>query len=172
VTPANRVRRLREAVAANPNDAASRLLLARFLEADGDLAGALAQYDEVLTLDPGSAEAEAQAGRIVYLTARAAVRTNPDQAADLVARARARLDHAVTLDPEYADARYFRAIVSANEFQDWAGAQNDLQRYLVLAPNGTFVVQARDLLARVTQIIDPTSATSQPEASKQPNKEK
>jgi cytochrome c-type biogenesis protein CcmH/NrfG len=151
-----RIERLRAAVAANPDDRASRLLLARFLEVRGDLAAALQEYDEVLARDPANADAEAQAGRILYLTAQAAVKSAPDQVDALVQQSRARLDRAVTLDPRYPDARFFRAIVLANEYGDFAGAQNDLQRYLILAPNGLFVTQARELLADVTNALDGT----------------
>jgi len=162
-----RIERLQSAVAANPDDRASRLLLARFLEANRDLPGALQQYDEVLKRDPTNADAEAQAGRILYLTARAAVKSAPDQVDALVQQSRARLDHAVSLDPQYADARFFRAIVLANEFGDFAGAQSDLQRYLILAPNGAFVTQARDLLAQVTNALDGTPIpTTTPPAGK------
>ncbi len=151
-----RMERLQRAVEANPDDRASRLLLARFLEASGDLPGALQQYDEVLKRDPTNADAEAQSGRIVYLTAQAAVKSAPDQVNALVQQSRARLDHAVSLDPQYADARYFRAIVLANEYGDFAGAQNDLQRYLILAPTGPFSNDARALLAEVTNALDGT----------------
>jgi cytochrome c-type biogenesis protein CcmH/NrfG len=151
-----RIERLQTAVAENPQDRASRLLLARFLEADGDLAGALQQYDQVLAQDPNNADAEAQAGRILYLTAQAAVKSAPDQVEALVQQSRTRLDHAVTLDPQYPDARFFRAIVLANEFGEFAAAQNDLQRYLIVAPNGPFASQARALLAEVTNALDDT----------------
>lgn len=166
ITPGERKRRLESAVAANPDDLASRLLLARYLEADGDLAAALRQYDEVLARNPQSAEAQAQAGRILYLTAQAAVRSNPDSVDGLVQQARARLDRAIETDPSYPDARYFRAIVLANEFGDFAKAQGDLQRYLILAPQGQFADQARGLLAQVTSAIDgtplPTTAPTTP----------
>ena len=61
--------RLEAAVAANPDDVASRLLLARFLEAEGDLSGALEQYDAVVAADANNAAAYAQSGRLLYLTA-------------------------------------------------------------------------------------------------------
>jgi cytochrome c-type biogenesis protein CcmH/NrfG len=164
VSVADRIRRLRAAVAERPDDAASRLLLARFLEADGDLAGALRQYDEVLARTPTSAEAQAQAGRILYLTARAAVRSNPVVVEELVQQARVRLDTAVSIDAAYPDARFFRAIVLANEFGAFAAAQVDLQRYLLLAPDGQFAAQARRLLAEVTAALDgtplPTTSTT------------
>ncbi len=155
-----RIDRLQTTIAENPDDIASRLLLARFLEADGDLVGALRQYDEVLERQPQSAEAEAQAGRILYLTAQAAVRSDPDAVEGLVQQARARLDRAVAIDPEHADARFFRAIVLANEFGAFAAAQNDLQRYLVLSPDGRFGDQARQLLADVTNALEGSTSST------------
>jgi cytochrome c-type biogenesis protein CcmH/NrfG len=148
---ADRRERLEQAVADDPDDVASRLLLAQFLEADDDLAGALRQYDEVGRIDPSNAPALAQSGRILYLTATAA---DPADAAPLVDESRARLDRAVGLDPELADARFFRAIVLANEFGDFAAAQSDLQRYLINEPEGTFAAQARQLLADVTTALE------------------
>lgn len=159
-----RQKRLEAAVAADPDDIASRLLLARYLEAGGDLAGALVQYDEVLVRTSQSAEAAAQGGRILYLTAQAAVQSNPDAVDGLVQQSLARLDRAVEIDPEYADARYFRAIVVANEFGDFTRAQGDLQRYLILRPQGQFADAARELLAQVTSAIEgrATSTTTAP----------
>jgi cytochrome c-type biogenesis protein CcmH/NrfG len=163
VTVDERRERLRRIVAADPDDVASRLLLARYLEADGDLAGALAEYDEVLLRLPQSAEAQAQAGRILYLTAQSAVESDPGTVEGLVLRSRERLDLAVGADPSYPDARYFRAIVVANEFGDFLAAQNDLQRYLILAPEGQFVEDARDLLAQVTSVLESrTPSTAAP----------
>ena len=156
LTVRERMERLQQRVEANPDDVASRLLLAQFLEASRNYAGALEQYDEVLARDPSNAVAEAQAGRILYITAEQAVKAAPGQVDALVQQSRARLDHAVSLDPMYADARFFRAIVLANEYGDFATAQSDLQRYIVLAPSGSFVNQARDLLAQVTNAIEGT----------------
>ena len=152
-----RRQQLQAAVARNPQDIASRMLLAEFLESENNFAGALQQYDAIMTIDPSNAVAEAQGGRILYLTAR---RPRRQQAADLDNRARARLDHAIQLNPQYADAHFFRAIILAQEFQDFTGAQNDVQHYLVLAPNGTFAGQARQLLARVENALNGTSPTT------------
>ena len=153
----DRVRRALEAtVAHNPTDVQARLQLALILERGNDLRGALAQYDEITKLDPSSAEAEAQAGRILYLTARA----SPPNAAQLVALSKARLDHAVVLAPQYPDAHYYRAIVLANEYQDYAGAANECQRYLVLAPNGPWAGSARQLLAQAANALAGPTTTS------------
>jgi cytochrome c-type biogenesis protein CcmH/NrfG len=150
-TAATQRTRLETAVRQHPDDVASRLLLARYLEADNDLPGALEQYDAVVRLDPSNAAAFAQSGRILYLTASQAPAS---EAADLVDRAREQLDHSIDLDPDLADPRFFRAIVRANEFGDFAGAQSDLQRYLLAAPDGTFADQARQLLADVTNALE------------------
>ena len=154
---ADRRARLEAAVTENPGDIGSRLLLARFLESDDDLPGALEQYDEVIRIDPTNADALAQSGRILYLTAAQASATD---AADLVDAARSRLDRSIDLDPELADPRFFRAIVLANEFGDFTAAQADLQRYLVAAPDGTFADQARQLLADVTNALESPASTS------------
>ncbi len=143
-------KQLEAAVEEDPTDVGSRLLLARYLERANDVAGALEQYDEVIRLDSENTEAFAQSGRLLYLTAVAA----PEQAPELVAAARTRLDTAIDIDPEYPDARFFRAIILANEFQDFVAAQNDLQRYLILAPDGVFAEQARQLLADVTNALE------------------
>ena len=144
-------RDLERALEREPTNVGNRLLLARFFEEDDDLAGALEQYDAVIGLDPQNTEALAQSGRVLYLAAGA----SPGEADDLVDEARARLDTAIAIDPAYPDARFFRAIILANEFQDFAAAQNDLQRYLVLDPEGVFVDQARQLLADVTAALEP-----------------
>ncbi len=157
VSSATRRERLEAAVKANPDDVASRLLLARYLESANDISGALEQYDAVIGIDPNSSEAQAQSGRLLYLAAGQAPAAD---AAPLVAKAAQRLDRSIELDPEYADARFFRAIVRANEFADFAGAQTDLQRYLLAAPNGTFAGQARQLLADVTDALDPSVTTT------------
>ncbi len=159
--PSERRKQIEAAVAADPNDTVNRILLARLLEADGDLSGALKLYDEVIALDPQSAEPYAQSGRILYLTATSGSAPR-DRVAALVDSSRARLDRAVELDPEYPDARYFRAIVLAYEFGEFQAAQSDLQRYLVGAPNGLFVEDARALLAQVTNALETTTSSPAP----------
>jgi len=154
----SRRRQLEAAVAQNPNDLASRLLLAIELERDDDVTGALRQYDAVLQIAPTNAEALAQSGRLLYVAAQNA---SAADAPGLVDQAEARLDRAVQADPDHAEARFFRAVLLANERGDFVGAQNDAQRYLVAAPNGRFVDQARQLLADVTKALEaPTTTTT------------
>jgi cytochrome c-type biogenesis protein CcmH/NrfG len=165
-TARQRRQQLEAAVAGNPQDVASRLLLAEFLESENNFAGALQQYDAILRIQPSNAVAEAQGGRILYLTAQVAPAA---QATDLVNRARSRLDHAILLNPQYADAHFFRAIILDRDFQDFTDAQNDLQHYLVLAPNGTFADQARQELAQVENALTgPPATTASPNRKAKP----
>ena len=156
-TTAARVRQLDALIARNPSDVTSRLLLAQYLEAENNLPGALQQYDAILKIQPSNAVAEAQEGRVLYLTSESG---NASQAAYLDGLARADLDQAILLDPQYPDAHFFRAIVLAYEYQDYQGAQDDLQHYLVLAPNGQFADQVRSLLAQVTDALTGPAATT------------
>ena len=172
VTIRERIAKLEASVKKKPDDVPGRLLLARFLESDGDLKGALEQYDAVLELQPVNVEAESEAGRLLYLTARASVKTNASETARLVDAARARLDHAIELDPGFPDVRFYRAIVLANEYGEFELAQSDLQRYLILAPNGSFVAQARQLLADVTSVLEGTSPSSVPTTTTKPKSSK
>jgi len=155
-TTAERIRELNAAIARNPGDVTSRLLLAQYLEADNNLPAALQQYSAIVKIQPMNAVAVAQEGRVLYLTAE----SSPTQASYLDGIARSDLDQAIELDPQYPDAHFFRAIVLAYEYQDYAGAQDDLQHYLVLAPNGQFAGQVRDLLAQVTDALTGPPATT------------
>jgi cytochrome c-type biogenesis protein CcmH/NrfG len=155
-TTAERIRELNAAIARNPSDVTSRLLLAQYLEADNNLPAALQQYAAIAKVQPMNAIAMAQEGRVLYLTAE----SSPTQAAYLDGIARSDLDQAIELDPQYPDAHFFRAIVLAYEYQDYAGAQDDLQHYLVLAPSGQFADQVRALLAQVTDALTGPPATT------------
>ncbi|MYH00955.1 MAG: tetratricopeptide repeat protein [Acidimicrobiaceae bacterium] len=87
---------------------------------DGDMAGAIAAYDEALELQPSNVEALTYRG---WLTSRQG---------DL-AGAAPYLDDAVAMDPAYPDARLFRAIVALEE-GDGAGAAQDLAAFDSLDP--------------------------------------
>jgi cytochrome c-type biogenesis protein CcmH/NrfG len=156
-------RQLEAAVARNPSDITSRLLLAQILEQGNNLVGALQQYNAISQIQPSNAVAVANVGRILYLTATAAPAS---EAAELDIRARSELDQAIELDPQYPDAHFFRAVVLANEYQDYSGAQDDLQHYLVLAPNGQYAPEAQAMLAQVTNALTGPPATTPPSASR------
>ena len=88
--------------------------------ADGDMAGAIAAYDEALELQPSNVEALTYRG---WLTSRQGDRNAAAQY----------LDDAVAVDPAYPDARLFRAIVALEE-GDGAGAAQELAVYDSLDP--------------------------------------
>ena len=88
--------------------------------ADGDMAGAIAAYDEALEIQPSNVEALTYRG---WLTSRQG---------DL-AGAAPYLDDAVAVDPAYPDARLFRAIVALEE-GDGASAAQDLAAFDSLDP--------------------------------------
>lgn len=87
---------------------------------DGDMAGAIAAYDEALEIQPSNVEALTYRG---WLTSRQG---------DL-AGAAPYLDDAVAVDPAYPDARLFRAIVALEE-GDGASAAQDLAVFDSLDP--------------------------------------
>ena len=87
---------------------------------EGDMAGAIAAYDEALQLQPSNVEALTYRG---WLTSRQG---------DLAGAAQY-LDDAVAVDPAYPDARLFRAIVALEE-GDGAGAAQELAIFDSLDP--------------------------------------
>ena len=135
---------LEAAVEESPDDVDARLDYALFLAESGDLPGALRQWDEAIRLDPANTEALAQSGRALYITAQQVAGT--PEAAELVNAARDRLDRAIAANPDYPEARFFRAVLLAQELLDREQAIGDAQRYLVLAPDGPYSEQALQLL--------------------------
>ncbi len=156
-----RVERLRAAVDAAPQDWALRAQLADALERTGDLAGAINQWQTATGIDGTRPQGHANFARLLYLAAGSV----PNEATrnELIARARTSFDRAIEVDPDgrYPDSRYFRAVllVNAGEAQR---AQADLQRYLVLAPNGAWADDVRALLAQVTKALESPSTTVPP----------
>ena len=100
--------------------AREKIFEAQQLLSDGDLAGAIAAYDEALEIQPSNVEALTYRG---WLTSRQG---------DLAAAA-PYLDDAVAVDPDYPDARLFRAIVALEE-GDGSSAAQDLAAFDSLDP--------------------------------------
>jgi uncharacterized protein (TIGR02996 family) len=151
--------RLQAAVDANPNDATVRLALARFLEESGDMVGSLKQLDEAVRVAPDNADALADAGRVRFIVAGQV--PSPDAQRQLVTSARSLLDRAVQANPDHADARFYRAVVLLEGFNEVDAAVSEFQRYLVLAPDGPFATQARNALAQTLEAA-PGSGTVPP----------
>jgi cytochrome c-type biogenesis protein CcmH/NrfG len=145
---------------ADPNDYQTRLDLALAYEQNSDLANALKQSDAAITIDPNRPEAHTNAARILYILAESI--KDESTRTSYIARAKTGFDTAIAVGPDYADAYYFRAIVYAYAFRDFARAQIDLQNYLVKAPNGQWATQARTLLAQVTNALTAPSTTVGP----------
>jgi cytochrome c-type biogenesis protein CcmH/NrfG len=151
--------RLQAAVDANPSDATVRLALARFLEESGDMVGSLKQLDEAVRVAPDNADALADAGRVRFIVAGQV--PSPDAQRQLVTSARSLLDRAVQANPDHADARFYRAVVLLEGFNEVDAAVSEFQRYLVLAPDGPFATQARNALAQTLEAA-PGSGTVPP----------
>jgi tetratricopeptide (TPR) repeat protein len=86
-----------------------QLLQAQQLQGEGKLVEAIKIYDQVLDQQPANAQALAYKGWLLRLTSLQST-TKADHDA-LLARALEQLDAAVKVEPTYADARVFRAIV-------------------------------------------------------------
>ncbi len=86
-----------------------QLLQAQQLQGQGKLVEAIKIYDQVLEQQPANAQALAYKGWLLRLTSLQST-TQADHDL-LLNKANEQLDAAVTVDPTYADARVFRAIV-------------------------------------------------------------
>jgi tetratricopeptide (TPR) repeat protein len=160
---------LQAKVNASPDDYQLRLDLAHLYEENGDIANALKQSDAAITVDPNRAEGNANAARLLYLASEQVATT--DARNQLVAQALAGFDQAIKVDPGYADAYYFRAVLYAFSTLDYVRAQIDLQNYLLRAPQGEWATQATKLLAQVTKAAEAPSTTVPPSTT-QPKKKK
>jgi cytochrome c-type biogenesis protein CcmH/NrfG len=148
VSDTERERALESVVAANPDDPAAHLALARFRMGAGDGSGALTEFQAAAGLDPSNPEPFAYSGWLIRLQG------YPDQGLQL-------LDKALEVDPDYADARFFRAFILLRDLNRPAAAIPDLQQYLVLEPESPLAEQVRTLLAEaVTATQTPTSTTT------------
>ncbi len=85
------------------------LLQAGSAAGDRRFVDAIALYDEVLANQPANTEALTYKGWLLYLTSRST--DDPADVEVLMSRANDLLDQALAIDPEYGDARIFRATV-------------------------------------------------------------
>ncbi len=112
-----------------------RVAQALALETDGQAVEALKLYDEILVDEPDNVEALAYRG---WLLKRAGL---PDQALES-------LDRAVTVDPTFADAHFFRGMVLYQDRDDPAGAVVEFQAFLANDPPPDFVDAVGEVLAQ------------------------
>ena len=141
------LKKLQDAVKANPNDPQAHLALARALMGNQDLPDALTEFGSAARLDPTNPEPFTYSGWLIRLQG------FPDEGLKL-------LDKAIEVDPEYADARAFKGIVLLRDKKDPEGAIAQFQRYLVRAPDSPLAPMVRTLLARAVETGRSTSSTS------------
>jgi cytochrome c-type biogenesis protein CcmH len=132
----------RAAVQQRPDDPVAHLAYGRYLLGTRNFAGALKEYDATGRLDPKNAESRAYGGWIVYL-------------AGLTDEAIRRLDAAVTADPAYPDAHFFRGMVLLRGKNDACGAVPELQRYLAVANESPLAPQVRQELESALKTCPP-----------------
>jgi len=104
-----------------PDTASGKMAQALKLETDGKAVDALKVYDALLKDDPENVQALAYRG---WLLKRAGF-------ADL---AMASLDQAVTIDPRFPDAHFFRGMVLYQDRKDPAGAVAEFRAFLANNP--------------------------------------
>jgi cytochrome c-type biogenesis protein CcmH/NrfG len=142
-TAKERERALEAVAKRRPHDVNAQLALARFRLGRRDFAGALTAFRAAATIEPNNAEPYAYSGWIVRLQG------YPDQAMQL-------LDKAVSVDPGYPDAHFFRGFVLLRDQHDPKSAIPEFQQYLVAAPDSPLADQVRTLLAEAVESAKPS----------------
>jgi tetratricopeptide (TPR) repeat protein len=138
VSAADRERALVAAARRQPDDAGAQLALARFRLGRRDAAGALEAFRAAATLAPTDPEPYAYSGWIIRLQG------YPDQGLQL-------LDKALSVDPGYPDAHFFRGFILLRDKKEPERAIPDFQQYLVAAPDSPLADQVRVLLAEAVE---------------------
>ena len=118
-----------------PESPSGRMQQALQLESQGKAAEALKIYDELLKTDPRNVQALAYRG---WLLKRAGL---PDLA--LTA-----LDQAISIDPRFPDAHFFRGMVLYQDRGDPAGAVTEFRLFLSNNPPPEMVPLVEDVLRR------------------------
>ncbi|MCD9625117.1 hypothetical protein [Rhabdothermincola salaria] len=126
-------------------------------DGDGDAALdsyrlAIETYEEVLAIQPANTEALTYQGWVLHTLA---LNSDSEAAAELEGEARARLDEALAIDPGYADARVFRAILLRN-----AGDVEAARADLAAIPEGAVPPFMDQMVSGLQQSLDHASATS------------
>ena len=118
-----------------PDTPSGRMQQALRLESEGQAAEAIKIYDELLREDPRNVQALAYKG---WLLKRAGL-------SDL---AMAALDQAVTIDPRFPDAHFFRGMVLYEDRKDPAGAVVEFRLFMANNPPQEMVPLVEGVLRR------------------------
>jgi len=116
-----------------PDSAQGRLQQALQRESDGKAADALKVYDQLLKDDPRNVQALAYRG---WLLKRAGL---PDQALT-------NLDQAISIDPSFPDAHFFKGMVLYQDRSDPAGAVTEFRLFLSNNPPADMIQPVEDVL--------------------------
>jgi cytochrome c-type biogenesis protein CcmH/NrfG len=154
-----RIESLQNQVNASPDDYDLRLELADAYARNNDLPTAIEQWDAAVTIDPNRPEGHAQLGRALYLVSEQVPSKNAQ--AQLIAQARAALNQAILVGPDYPDSFFFRGVLLAAT-GELDAAQADLQTYLASTPSGTWSDSARAALADVTSELEQNPSATVP----------
>ena len=122
-----------------PEGSVDRITKANALAADGDILEAIKVYDDLLEDDPENPVALAQRG---WLLSRVD--------ASLVDRGLANVERAIAIEPDYAEAHFFRGMILWRAKKDPAAGAESLQRAIDLKPPPDFlpiIEQQRDAAA-------------------------
>jgi tetratricopeptide (TPR) repeat protein len=123
----------RSRVADHPKDVAARLDLADAYLRGGNAEGAIAQYLEVLTLDPDNAEARATLGFLLYQAGKAEEGLRE-------------VDRALQASPQDPEALYFRGVILLEGLDRPTEAAAAFEAYLAAAPFGARRAEVQRLL--------------------------
>ena len=145
-----------EIAATGPSsEIADELAGARVLIGEGRTLDAIKAYDRVLERDPEQPEALAYRGWLLRLAGKAADDTS------LIDKGMEFIERAVTADPGYPDARFFRAFVNYQDRRDPAAAVPDLRAYLAGESPPEMRPVVEDLLRRA--LADAERGVTSPE---------
>jgi tetratricopeptide (TPR) repeat protein len=108
---------------------------------------AIETYQEVLEIQPANVEALTYQGWVLHTLA---LSSDPAAGEELDVEARNRLDEAIAVDPTYADARVFRAILSRN-----AGDLDAARADLDAVPPDAVPAFMTQMVAGLRQSLDP-----------------
>ena len=118
-----------------PETVQGKLQLAHQYDAEGEAVEALKLYDAVLKEDPLNVEALTYRGWLL-------------KRAGLADPAQASLDKALTIDPSYGDARFFRGMLLYQDRKDPAAAIPEFEAYLASNPPPETVEAVQGVLSR------------------------
>jgi len=114
---------------------------------DGQLLEAIRCFDDVLTTDPDNVEALTYRAWFLVLASGGGDETTVDQQVELLAAAEVYLDRAIELEPEYPDARAFRAVVADRQGRS-AETCTQLDALIELEPPPFFIEQTKAIADR------------------------